>query len=408
MIVQALDLGKRQPGSPWRPEGARQTGQAQRLRRSPDPKYYPLGLGLIAAIALIGVGGVTWLAMGLALLLALGGLVLGLQWSNRHSDLQQSIDHYLLGQAEFGVEVVPVWTGHIETSREQMESAVNALSERFGGIVDKLDATLRTATQETDGIEGHDLVTVFSRSGRDLGALISTQQASMNSMENMLTKVQGLDRFIAELHDMASDVARIAQQTNLLALNAAIEAARVGEIGRGFGVVAKEFRMLSSQSGETGKRIAEKVNIISAAIVDTCTVVRESVQTEDGSMEAARATIGRVLTDFKGITDAFQRSSTLLKDESVSIQSEVNQALVQLQFQDRVSQIMCQVIKNLERLPAVLQENQQQYMQTRNLLPLDSQDLLAELKKSYVMVDQHMVHDGGKVAHSNTTDIRFF
>jgi len=207
---------------------------------------------------------------------------------------------------------------------------------------------------------------------------------------------------------MAFDVARIAQQTNLLALNAAIEAARAGELGRGFAVVAKEFRMLSNQSGDTGRKIAEKVKVISAAIVATCTVVRESVVAEDSSLESAHATINRVVADFRGITEAFQRSRDVLHGESLSIQSEVNQALVQMQFQDRVSQIMTQVVKNIERLPAVLQETQLTYAETGVLQAHDPQEMLTEMKKTYVMADQHVIHEGGKVTQSNSTDISFF
>jgi methyl-accepting chemotaxis protein len=224
----------------------------------------------------------------------------------------------------------------------------------------------------------------------------------------MLGKVQGLDRFIQELHEMAADVAKIAQQTNLLSLNAAIEAARGGELGRGFAVVAQEFRMLSLQSGETGRRIAAKVDLISAAITETCKVVGESVTQEDKSMEVARASIGKVLDEFKAITDALQRASQLLKDESVGIKREVNDALVQLQFQDRVSQIMSQVISNIGRIPALMQEQAQTYAQSGLLRPLDSESLLTELKKSYVMTDQHKVHKGEVVAKSEETEITFF
>ena len=368
-------------------------------------------LGALGAVAVIVAAGATVLALVLGLVLLLAGVAVGLYLKAAHMTQSQLVAAYLGDQAGFAQEVIPVWKRHFASSIEQMDTAVNQLSERFGGIVDKLDVALRTATQETDAVEGHgtDLVTVFTKSGQDLRALIVMQQQAMRSMEAMLVKVQGLDRFITELQDMASDVARIAQQTNLLALNAAIEAARAGDLGRGFAVVAKEFRMLSNQSGETGRRIAEKVKVISAAIVDTCTVVRESVAAEDSSMEAAEATVERVLTDFKGITEAFQRSSNLLQDESVSIQSEVNNALVQLQFQDRVSQIMNQVIKNMELLPEVFEQQQASYLQTRVLQAADPQQMLAELKKTYVMADQHVIHEGGKVVQtSNTTDISFF
>ena len=374
------------------------------------PLLYSAGLGLAAALAIVLVGGFSLLAVGLALVLLAGGVVFGQLLTTQQQTAQRSVDRYLAGQVEFGEQVVPVWKNHIESSREQMETAINALSDRFGGIVDKLDVTLRTATQETATMEGggHDVVTIFAKSEQDLGALIAVQQSAMKNMDGMLSKVQGLDRFVAELQDMAFDVARIAQQTNLLALNAAIEAARAGDLGRGFAVVAKEFRMLSNQSGETGRKIAEKVKIISAAIVDTCTVVRDSVVAEDNSLESVHTTIDRVLADFRGVTEAFQRSSNLLQVESASIQNEINQALVQLQFQDRVSQIMTQINKNIDRLPAAMQENLDNYVLTRVLTPMDSQEMLAELKKTYVMADQHVIHEGGKVAEKNTTDISFF
>lgn len=380
------------------------------MNRPHPALLYPTTLGLCGAAAVLVAGGLDWLPALLALSLTGAGIVLGLRLTATQTELQQSIEAYLAGQVQFGEQVVPVWKGHIESSRQQMETAVNALSDRFGGIVDKLDAALHTASGETDRIDSssHGLTAVFTRSEQTLDSLIATQESAMRSMENMLEKVQGLDQFIGELHEMAADVARIAQQTNLLALNAAIEAARAGELGRGFAVVAKEFRMLSTQSGETGRRIAEKVNIISAAIVDTCTVVRESVAKEDSSTEVAHTTITTVLADFKIIIDAFERSSTLLKNESIGIQSEVNQALVQMQFQDRVSQIMTQVNKNMDRLPIILLEQLQTYVDSHTLQPLKPQELLGEMQKTYVMADQHVIHQGGKVEQSNSTEISFF
>jgi methyl-accepting chemotaxis protein len=372
-------------------------------------KYLPVAWGCLAAFALLWLGEFGVLAIGVAVLLLAGAVFISWLMSQREADVQQAIADYLVAQSAFGAEVVPVWSGHIESSRSQMEVAVNALSERFGGIVDKLDVAMRTATQETDGLQsGSDLFAMFAQAQQDLGALLAVQKSSMSSMEQMLFKVQQLDRFVVEMQDMAADVARIAQQTNLLALNAAIEAARAGDLGRGFAVVAKEFRMLSNQSGDTGRKIAEKVQVISAAIVDTCTSVRESVVAEDGSLASAHATIDRVIADFRGITEAFQRSRDVLQGESLSIQTEVNDALMQLQFQDRVSQILTQVTKHIERMPAVLQEAQQVYAQTGVLKAGNAQDMLVEMEKTYVMADQHVIHAGGKVVQSDTTDISFF
>ncbi len=371
---------------------------------------YPTAFGVAAALAVLALAGLSLSAVLVAFALLGMGLALGMRLAAHQTALRRSIDGYLAGQTRFAEDLVPVWQNHIESSRSQMDDAINALSERFGGIVDKLDATVRSATQETGSIEanGNGLAALFARSEQGLRALLTSQQAVMASMDSMLVKVQALDRFIVNLQDMANDIDRIAQQTNLLALNAAIEAARAGELGRGFAVVAKEFRMLSTQSGAAGKRIAETVGVINAAIVETCSVVQAAVAAEDGTAASANNTINTVLEDFRNIIETFQRASTLLKDESVGIQSEVNQALVQMQFQDRVSQIMTQVNKNLHRLPQVLQQQQQDYTDSLILRPLDAQVLLDEMKSTYVMADQHVIHEGGQVKPTNVTDISFF
>jgi methyl-accepting chemotaxis protein len=374
------------------------------------PFCLPAGLGLLAALTLMPAGGAHWHDAGLALVFALSGLACGMHLHRRDRDQRRAVSQHLAEQQEFAECVAPVWCGHIESSREQMESAITALSCRFAGIAEKLDAAVHAAAMETQTVDDVEqgLVAVFSRSERDLAAVVAAQKDGVADMLTMLDKVQGLDRFIVELRDMAADVAKIAQQTNLLAMNAAIEAARSGELGRGFAVVAKEFRMLSTQSADTGRRIAEKVALISEAIVDTSRVVRDSVHHDDGSKVAAEAAIGRVLANLRTFTDALQRSSNLLKDESLGIKSEISQALVQLQFQDRVSQIMSHVRDNIGRLPTQFQDNVEIHAQSGDLKAPDPQVLLAELKQTYVMADQHVIHDGGKVKAQTETEITFF
>ncbi len=367
-------------------------------------------MGLVGALAILVAGHWDFLAIGVALVFAVVSIVMGQRVAAQQTKVKDSVQAYLEGHVQFGEQVVPVWKGNVESSREQMETAINSLSDRFGGIVDKIDATMSTASMESAIIDDSErgVVAVFARSEQELGAVVEAQKSATSSMMHMLEKVQGLDSFIVELNTMAADVAQIAHQSNLLSLNAAIEAARAGELGRGFAVVAKEFRTLSAKSGETGRNIAAKVGVIGQAIAEACEVVQQTSEQRETRAHDTEASITQVLSEFRVITDALQRSSTLLKDESIGIQAEINQALVQLQFQDRVSQILTQVNKNMERFPTVLREQLQHYQETGDLQPLDSQDLLVEMKKTYVMADQHVIHQGGKVAQKSTTDISFF
>ena len=371
---------------------------------------YPIALGGAGALFIIASAGAAFLAMGMAATLLFLGAIAGYLIAAGQASQRKAIDRFIAEQQQLGEAVAPVWSRHIESSCEQMETAIAALSTRFSNIVDTLDSAVHTASLETDALEDSDkgLLAVFNRAERNLGAVVAAQQAAMSGMLHMLEKVEGLDRFTNELQTMAHDVAKIAQQSNLLSLNAAIEAARAGDLGRGFAVVAKEFRMLSNQSGETGRNIALKASVISAAIADASVVVRESVKQRDLRAQATQDAISSALQEFRDVTGVLQRSGALLRDESIAIQQEIGQALVSLQFQDRVSQIMGNVKANIEGLPGLQQAHHQKYLESGVLEPLDVQTLLSALESSYVMADQHAIHSGAIVAQSADTEIRFF
>jgi methyl-accepting chemotaxis protein len=202
----------------------------------------------------------------------------------------------------------------------------------------------------------------------------------------MVGQVHKLASFVDELRQMASDVAAIAAQTNLLAVNAAIEAARAGDAGRGFGVLAQEVRKLSAQSGDTGKRIAAKVHAIGEAMAATREAADGSVASDRASLQSSRSAISGVLGNLRDITESLADSTATLKHESEGIQSEIGEALVALQFQDRVAQILSHVKANIERLPDCLGDARP------GLTPVCSAALLAELESTYAMAEERKVH----------------
>lgn len=382
----------------------------QVIDRLSAPWLCSLGPAAAGALALLALAGDRVLAWVLALGLLALGLAAGWRLQTLQREQRQLLDHYMGNWQHFSKTVAPVWGRHIESSREQMDSAITNLSARFATIVDTLDATLRAAQVETRGMDNGngDLIAIFQRAERDLGAVIVAQRSAMAGMHAMLEKVEGLDRFTAELQEMALDVAKIAQQSNLLSLNAAIEAARAGDLGRGFAVVAKEFHMLSNLSANTGRNIAAKAGVISLAIAEACALVQKSVEQRDGRVQASADAIGTVLQDLRNITEGLHHSSSLLQAESATIQGEIGQALVDLQFQDRVSQIMGHVKDNIAQWPLVLQEQHQQYLQTGTAQALDPELLLGVLRQTYVMAEQHAIHGGATVVQAADNEIRFF
>jgi len=370
---------------------------------------YPAVLGLVAGLTLLAIAGWSYAGAAAAFALASSGTVIGYRLAATHGAVKRSIASYIESQQRFGDQVVPIWTGQLNNSTSQMESAVSELTQRFSGIVDKLNQAVNASSAATESIEGgsEGLVAVFAKSEKQLDAVIASLASTMNSEAALLQRVQSLECFIGELQEMAADVANIAAQTNLLAVNAAIEAAHAGHAGRGFSIVSGEVRKLSALSAEAGKRIAQKVGIINAAITATRQTAEESMQREGRSVSESEATIGSVLDALRNVTDALVRAARILKDESTGIRSEISEALVQFQFQDRVSQIMTHVTRNIDSLPSYLEQNRRLCDESGALQPLDPTELLGQLEATYAMVQERAIHNG-KSATKDESEITFF
>lgn len=368
-------------------------------------------LGCTGALACFAVfwTGAGAVAVATAAALAIAGIAAGLRQRYADARVVEQLMRYFDSQRTFSGDLAPVWARHIESSRKQMEDAITALSQRFGGIASRLDTALSASAGGAGASGGGD---VYASSELELQAVVQRLRTAMDSKAAMLAQVQGLHGFIDELRDMVEAIKLVTQQTNLLAINAAIEAAHAGEVGRGFATVAQEVRALSRRSSETGANIAAKIETIRAAIVSASHAAEQSAEHDSAAMSDSEQAIEQVLTRFRAFTHSLESAADQLRDESRSIKAEVYEALVQLQFQDRVSQIMQHVKANIERLPSVVDRHCGRYEAGVALPSLDAKELLDELEQTYAMAEERALHQSGAhavaPAAQATSEITFF
>lgn len=384
----------------------------------------PLLIGAAGGAALLGSGGMSVTGIGgAAVLLGLGG-ALGWWASRNHRStitamVTSARDEAERKQAESAArrqvegleqvcgEVLPLLAKQVETARGQSEEAITSLTGRFSAIVADLEAAVAASRSAADE-EGGGAVEVLRQSERELATVVRYLKSALVSRSEMLDAVRGLTGYNEELKSMAAGVAAIASQTNLLALNAAIEAARAGEAGRGFAVVADEVRKLSSLSSETGKRMADKVEIINAAIQSVSSAAEISAAHDQEAVQSSEQSIEGVLARFNNLTSQLTHSAEVLRTEGAGIQAEIADALVALQFQDRVSQILVHVRSNLDELHQELTRYQQARDSQGQVQPLDVSAWLKEMERTYTTSEQRSIHQGGKAVQSETDSLTFF
>ena len=376
------------------------------MMRIEDYRLAPnLPLALSAAVAAWLAVGVDnrWLNVAFACVVMIGGLLCRVATiALRRADADQ-LNTLRLGLSHLGDRAVTVWVRQVRTAKEQMETAITALTQRFSDIVVRLESTVGANGGHGDDAAPSAITTVFRTSDAKLTEVTHGLMSALAEKSEMLAKIQNLVSFANELTAMAADVASIADQTNLLALNAAIEAARVGDVGRGFAVVADEVRALSNRSGNTGKRISEKAAIISAAIKDAVSTVEKSAAHDANSVALSQANIKTVLSAFEQVTRGLTETANHLRTEHAIIKTNVAEALVHFQFQDRVNQLLDHLGNNFEdfrtRLAAI-----------EGVSPEDISGLLDSLARTYTMAEEHANHDSksGAPRAAVATEITFF
>jgi methyl-accepting chemotaxis protein len=245
---------------------------------------------------------------------------------------------------------LPVFAKQIENARQQSEDAILALSTRFRGIVSNLDAAV-AASQKGSGEGGGNLTGAMQDGKLELQKVIDALTAVRDSRAALVAEIRSLAVFTAALADMAKEVETIAFKTNMLALNAAIEAAHAsGDVGRGFAVVAQEVRQLSIESRDTGKGIGKQIGIINDTLKSIVGANETAVAREEASVHDSEERIGKVLEHFGGMTERLLQSAEQFRSESETIKDDVMESMVQLQFQDRVGQILSHVVHSINEL----------------------------------------------------------
>ncbi|WP_150048017.1 MULTISPECIES: methyl-accepting chemotaxis protein [Methylomonas] len=318
------------------------------------------------------------------------------------TDVLDTVKHYLRSVNAFAEDIIPTWSQHIENSRLQMEQAVGDLTTQFAVITRNLDNVLKSSGSTFS--ERHE--DIFLSSNSRLEEVVNSQELSLKQNTLVLERIRSLAGFIDELKNMAKEVARIADQTNLIALNAAIEAARAGEAGRGFAVVADEVRKLSNQSGETGKMIGSKVDQINNAMNAALSAVEKSAENEINSIESARSNIQSVLGDLRSIFENLQNDSSHLGVSAQKIKQEIDQSLIQFQFQDRIGQILSHVRDSINEFPHHV--NASHSTELEKLKPLNINAMLNALRSSYTMESEHHAHGGTNSSSTTNDEITFF
>lgn len=209
-------------------------------------------------------------------------------------------------EVQTGTEQITVTMQELASGTETQASTAGDLAETMASFQHSIHET----TQEGIELKEHsDHVQNLTTTGKELMVQSTQQMAAINEIVlDSVKKVEGLNVQSAEISKLVSVIDDISNQTNLLALNAAIEAARAGEHGKGFAVVADEVRKLAEQ--------------VQFSVTDISTIVNR-IQGETGNVTTALQSgyeeVKRGTAQLDQTNETFEQISVAVEDMILNI-----------------------------------------------------------------------------------------
>ncbi|WP_277372509.1 methyl-accepting chemotaxis protein [Pseudomonas sp. AA-38] len=274
----------------------------------------------------------------------------------------------MIGQIRSGAGQLVTSAQSISTASSQLTVAVQEQSHAASSMaatVEELTVSINHVADNAN--EAHELSSESGRQSAEGGAVI---QETLGSMQRIADTVQGAAAQIAELGQHSDQISSIvnvikdiADQTNLLALNAAIEAARAGEQGRGFAVVADEVRLLAQRTANSTQEITEMIKKIQSGTRNAVSNMEVGVEQVNGGLEQAGQAGDAIVS---------------IRSASARVVGVVDQISLALREQTVASQ---DVARNVERIAQMSVQNSEAVSDTSRTAH-DLQQLAVSLEKN--------------------------
>ena len=291
---------------------------------------------------------------------------------NSLNKMGESISN-VLNQVKEAVQATASAANQISSSTEEMAAGAQEQSSQateVAGAVEQMTKTIYETTKNTG--QATEASKNAGKSAKEGGLVVEETIRGMNRIAEVVKQsaatVQELGKSSDQIGEIIQVIDDIADQTNLLALNAAIEAARAGEQGRGFAVVADEVRKLAERTTKATKEIATMIKQIQK---DTSGAV-ESMQQGTEEVESGKALAEKAGTSLQEIIHGAQQVVDIVTQVAAASEEQSSAAE--------------QISKNIESISSVTQESASGIQQIAhasedlNRLTLNLQELVARFK----------------------------
>ncbi|MGB1263358.1 MAG: methyl-accepting chemotaxis protein [Cognaticolwellia sp.] len=199
-------------------------------------------------------------------------------------------------------------------------------TDQLATALDEISATIQEVSRSAINVaESSRLATSQAQQGNDdVNSTIDAIAALASQLEKAMDSINQVNSFSSEISSVLDVIQSISEQTNLLALNAAIEAARAGEAGRGFAVVADEVRSLASRTQESAGNIEGMIQRLQVGAENAVSIMTSSkvlVSDNVNNAKCAGESLGKIVEHVNSVSDMSAQIASATEQQSVVIET---------------------------------------------------------------------------------------
>ncbi len=239
---------------------------------------------------------------------------------------------------------------HLRETASDLQDSVLQISTGFGGMAAQARETVQIAQGGLSSQNGLSTEQTLFEIRCVLQSLLSAVQESSQLSAQLSVRIEELEKVLSCVDASLVRVERISEEARIVGLNGRLEAARAGEYGAAFNVVANETKNLGIHASETSSSIRKLVEKLDESLRSVAGELQARISIDSATARRSEETVVQLLDQLgimhQGMTSSLQRTESV----SESLSREIGRSVMALQFQDRVNQRLDHVVEALDAI----------------------------------------------------------